>query len=123
MVIRSWVTWMAVAVLTVVVSGCSSAVKKEYVASDNPDVNECFSSCKSVRLQCRARGQDQYKICRSNHDLLVGRYNQCVRTGSKVCQRPPSCPPPETRHCTSMYDGCYQGCGGVIRTTKGDESH
>lgn len=102
-----------IVILAAVLAGCAS--NKEYVAPDNPDVQECISSCSSVRTQCRAQAQDTYKICRNNYEFEEQRYNYCVRTGNKACMKPPRCPPPETRHCTNRYDGCYQSCGGEIR--------
>jgi hypothetical protein len=94
------------------------AAKKEYVAPDNPDAESCISSCGTIRTQCRAMAQDRYKVCRDNYEFQDRLYANCVRSGNLACQKPPRCPPPETRGCSAQYDGCFQSCGGTIKSGK-----
>jgi hypothetical protein len=105
-------------VLTLILAlgGCGTAANKQYVVPENEDIQECVSSCRQTKLDCRARGLDQRKACTTEYEYQKRDYEYCVRSGNKACFVPASCPMPDSRPCTRQYDGCFQACGGEIHT-------
>lgn len=107
---------LAIAIILAVLFGCTSAPKKEYVAPEDPSVQECIGDCQSNKTQCAAYAHDQYRRCRHDYEYRERVYRDCVARGGTFCIKPESCKPPRTSYCQDQYDGCYQACGGIIRT-------
>lgn len=76
----------------------------------------CIEQCDIQRVQCRQDADAATGACRSADAAISAGFNGC-RPGSPGCVAAPICLADSSR-CTAQYGGCYNSCGGMVRTIR-----